>query len=95
MLNNIPPKFVYNNKNFYLEFATDLDAFYYAVDQGNSNLVLRVNIVKDRFEVYKCGKSAIAYTNKIMNLIMKRKKKAIVFNKVLKLLCEHYSHCAI
>jgi len=84
MLNSIHPKFVYNNKNFFVEFATDIDVFYYAVDQNNSNLVLRMNIAKDGFKVYKYGKSAIRYTNKVMDLAVKRKKKIIIFNKVLK-----------
>ena len=90
MLNSIPPKFVYNNKKFYLEFATDIDAFYYAVDQSNSNLVLRTNIVRNRFEVYKHGRGATKYTNKVIDLAVKRKKKIIIFNKVLKSLFDFF-----
>lgn len=72
LYDSVPQEITYENEQFKLDFISGADAIYYGGTFNTKRVVLRVNIISNKFELIKSGDAAMYY---VLNIMRKFKNK--------------------
>ena len=87
LYDSVPKEIIYKNEQFKLDFISGADAIYYGGTFKTKRVVLRINIIENKFELIKAGDDAMYYVlNAIQKIKSDKDSNALIINDSTELL---------